>query len=118
MSALSEEAGAIYLHVLQPNQYVEGSKVLDPVELDTAYQPENLTSRAARLGYPVLREAGPGLRERGIHFVDLTMVFEHEQGTIYRDVCCHYNNRGYEILGEAIAAELVSALRELGHSGS
>ena len=102
MRALAEDSGASYLHFLQPNQYVADSKPLSDEELATAWAPQRPWSRAATSGYSFLRSAGRELVADGVDFHDLSLIFQNHQETIYRDVCCHYNQRGYEILGERI----------------
>lgn len=104
MAALSERIGASYLHVLQPNQYVAGSKRLSTEELAGAYLPDQPRNRSAREGYPHLSTRGLELREAGIAFHDLTRLFADRSETIYRDSCCHYSLAGNHLLAEAIAS--------------
>jgi hypothetical protein len=108
MQRLAEGAGAIYVHALQPNQHIEGSKPLTPRELAVAYRPEAEWPRLARAGYPLLQRAGEELRRDGIAFTDLTQIFRDERETLYVDDCCHLNRRGNRILATRLA-ELVSA---------
>ena len=63
---------------------------------------------AARLGYPFLVENGAGLAERGVRFVDLTMMFSDVHETIYRDACCHYTRSGYQMVAKRIAQEIIA----------
>ncbi len=114
MKAVAEKAGAEYLHVLQPNQYVAGSKKLSAEELATAWKPDLDWSRAAARGYPLLREAGRALEGKGFPFHDLTQIFADHPETIYRDPCCHYHTHGYEILGAEIGRLVGDALAERG----
>jgi hypothetical protein len=111
--------GARYYHFLQPNQYVEGSKVFTEEEKRFAdvdaygdgefpYHPSvRKYKRAARLGYPLLIERGSELAANGVRFVDLTMIFADERETIYRDACCHYYLSGYQMIAERIAREIL-----------
>jgi hypothetical protein len=103
MTQLARGAGAEYLHVLQPNQYVEGSKILSDVERANYYQPEGTDAYLVRVGYPRLQERGRHLVSEGIGFSDLSGVFSERSDTIYSDSCCHYNVTGYEILANAVA---------------
>ena len=57
MSRLAEASGLAYLHVLQPNQYVLGSKPLSREER-ALLDPTDPWARAARSGYPRLIERG------------------------------------------------------------
>lgn len=116
MKTLAEAAGAEYFHVLQPNQYLAGSKELSSEELATAWDPERQWSRSAAHGYPLLRDGGQELERRGVRFVDLTQVFVDHPETIYRDSCCHYNRRGYEILTTEMGRRIGEALASSGAS--
>ena len=96
-----------YLHILQPNQYVKGSKVLSEWEKTHAYSgPDNLARKAVEEGYPFLLEYGKGLTQQDVAFYDLTQIFAGRAETLYRDNSCHYNERGYIILSEHIAQAL------------
>ncbi len=102
MHSIAGSIGAEYIHVLQPNQYVENSKPMTEEEKAIALNPGHPYQRDAKSGYPKLQAAGKELAEEGVHFYDLTMIFQDTEGQIYRDWCCHYNERGNEILGRAI----------------
>ena len=107
---------AVYLHALQPNQYVTGSKVLSPEELTHAYLPDSSWSLAARAGYPHLRERGEWLRASGVNFLDLADIFKGVEETIYIDSCCHFNQTGFDIVGRRLAEALAEALPEETHA--
>ena len=97
----------MYLHALQPNQYVPGSKPFTPFERKVAILPaQNATRRAAEAGYPKLISAGSHLAEMGLPFLDLTRIFEKVEEPIYRDGCCHYHTRGYDMIASRIAQKL------------
>ncbi len=107
MAQISRGAGLRYLHVLQPNQYVSGSKVLTDREREMAFGPPESTARiGVSRGYPLLKRARRELAARGVDFVDLTDLFREDDGRIYRDPCCHYTNRGYRVVARAIAEEI------------
>ena len=46
------------------------------------------------------------LRQNGVNFHDLTMLFKNQSRTIYRDKCCHYNQTGYDLVAERIGTIL------------
>ena len=104
---LARENSMEYYHFLQPNQYVKGSKVLTEEERRLAYSEELKTSQSAIIGYPILIKQGRKLLERNIKFFDATMVFAKEKETVYIDVCCHYNERGKEVLAAYIMDKIV-----------
>ena len=44
--------------------------------------------------------------ESGVRFADLTLVFADVQETVYADDCCHFNERGCELIARALARAL------------
>lgn len=98
------DANAIaYYHFLQPNQYVEGSKPMTAAERAVAVRADHPYRRAAVAGYPVLRRLGRGLKDEGVNYFDLTMVFRDVEAPLYKDDCCHLNPDGYERVARRIA---------------
>lgn len=112
MDALCRALGARYFHVLQPNQYHEGSKVLAEDERLIAYDPDHAYCHGVRRGYPMLIAAGDVLRAQGIRFFDQTQLFATVAESIYIDKCCHYNERGNQLLAQAIGAAVKTALAQ------
>lgn len=101
LERLARDAGAAYLHVIQPNQYVAGSKPLSEEERDIALAPADDPYRQAiEAHYAALQ---PDLLRAGTA-VDLRQVFADQPETLYRDRCCHLNDRGMELLAQAIVA--------------
>ena len=102
-----------FLQCLQPNQYVENSKPLTVWEMENAIGPKAYTWRiAATAGYPELIERGIKLVEAGMPYTDLTDVFSDVPETIYKDTCCHVNQRGAELMAERIGADLIAIFSE------
>jgi len=111
LAAVCAEARVPYLHVLQPNQYVEGSRVFARGEERVAIRPGHPWGAAARVGYPLLREEGRRLREAGVPFYDMSLVLRDLPQPVYVDDCCHFGPVGNRILARSLAAVLQ---RELG----
>jgi hypothetical protein len=107
LDQLARENGMEYYHFLQPNQYVQGSKVLSEEEKRSAYLEKVKISQSALIGYPILIEQGKKLLEKNIKFFDATMVFAKERETVYIDICCHYNDLGKELLGAYMMDKIV-----------
>ena len=99
-----------YFHFLQPNQYVRGSKILTEDERKVAYSESHPYKKGVEKGYPRLVEAGKRLKDRGVRFYDLSMLFEDNDEGLYVDSCCHLNARGYEIVAGRIGEALYEAL--------
>ncbi len=113
----SELTGAVarandirYFHFLQPNQYVENSKIFTDEEREIALDGNPNYRQAATRGYPYLIEYGKALSNRGIAFTDLTKLFEENDEVLYADSCCHLNPTGYSMVAERIADVIVESM--------
>ena len=107
MKLLCDANGITYAHFLQPNQYVEGSKPMSPEERAVAIRPVRY-QRGVVSGYPLLRQQGEELRNGGVRFHDLTMVFKDVNEPLYSDGCCHLNAAGYAMIARAIGESVRS----------
>lgn len=96
--------GVRYLHVLQPNQYFT-SRAFSDEEARIALNDKQPFKQSAEQGYPVLVRAATAFAGTE-EFVDGTTVFDGETAAVYEDDCCHYTDRGYEILAELIASKV------------
>ena len=81
MAVLARANDIRYLHVLQPNQYVEGSKPMGPDERRIATPPDHPYRDGAVLGYPLLRAESGRLRASGVEFYDATGLFADVEGS-------------------------------------
>jgi hypothetical protein len=93
-----------YAHLLQPNQYVPGSKPIGAEEARVALQPDHPWAGAVRASWGELRAAGEQLRAAGVPFTDLTDVFAANPEPLYVDTCCHLGNKGNALLAAHVAA--------------
>ena len=107
MHGITRANGSTYLHFLQPNQYVPGSKPMGAEERVTAFKPESNYARWVAAGYPLLRKAAAALTAEGVPFFDLTPMFREVTEPVYRDACCHLNQRGHFLLGQEIGRFLI-----------
>jgi len=110
--AISQANNLIYIHILQPNQYVEGSKPLSEKETKIAINPNSNWGLAAREGYAYLISRGSLLKAKGVPFYDLSMVFKDSTEDLYVDDCCHFGINGNIIMGKKIAEILISELKQ------
>lgn len=97
-----------YLHVLQPTLHDDGSKALTEEEVRKGTAHESWIA-GVKLGYPRLREKGKELEERGVHFMDCSMIFRDVKETLYFDAC-HFEGVGHEIFSRAVAEAFLEAL--------
>ena len=111
LSRLAATAGVDYYHFLQPNQYIPKSKPLSPKERRDYYYPVRIASADYPNTYPLLRQFGQKLQQQGVHYFDLTQIFNDHPETLYRDECCHLNPKGNELLAAAMLQRLEPALR-------
>lgn len=109
MHELATARGIPYLHFLQPNQYLPGSKTFSSEERTIAFSSDSPYRRWVPLAYPLLREAGVRLRNQGVDFKDLSKIFTGVRETVYKDDCCHMNARGNAYISEAVGAEILRA---------
>jgi hypothetical protein len=97
--------GVPYLHVLQPNQYFT-TRTFSAEEARIALNANQPFKRVVELGYPVLqREAAPLAAKE--QFLDATAAFDREAAAMYEDDCCHYTDRGNEVLADVIARRVL-----------
>lgn len=110
MHQLCRANKTLYLHVLQPNQYVPGSKPLSAYELEKCIDPEGKTRTVVMNVFPELQKRSEDLMRQGVAFSDQTQVFSGITDTLYVDPWCHFNTEGNRILGEAISDVLLKML--------
>ena len=101
MHDLLAARGVPYLHVLQPNQYFT-RRTFSDAEARVALNKDTPFKRSVENGYPALERAAAMLAEKE-QFVDGTTALDREPGPVYEDDCCHYTDRGYEVLADLIA---------------
>ena len=111
LSRLAAAAGADYYHFLQPNQYIPDSKPLSDQERRAFLIPYIAASVNFSQTYPRFVQFGQELQQQGVNYFDLTQIFNAHPETLYRDGCCHLNQRGYELLAAAMVQRLAPTLR-------
>ncbi len=111
LSELAKLTGAEYYHFQQPSQYVPGAKPLTAAELDCCYKGDGSSGTAYRETYPLLLTLGERLRQQGVNYFDLNGIFADNHETLYRDACCHLNDRGNELLAAALVRRLEPGFR-------
>ncbi len=111
MHKLSGANDVEYFHFLQLNQSLAGSKPMTTEERRVAVLENEPYREGVERGYPLLIEAGKELRQQGIRFHDLTMLFANHDEQLYIDSCCHLNERGYGMIAEAMGKVLYEELR-------
>lgn len=104
---LSSTQAFEYYHFLQPNQYVTATKPLSKNELKHAFKENHPYRKSVLIGYPILINKGRQLKKHGVKFFDLTKIFYNTDETVYRDDCCHFNERGNTMMAQYIVNRLI-----------
>jgi hypothetical protein len=108
MNDLLTSRGVPYVHVLQPNQYYT-ARTFGEDEARVARNETTGFKPPVEKGYPVLEQAAARLNGKE-RFVNATTIFDSEPAAVYADDCCHYTDRGYEILADTIATTALEAV--------
>lgn len=106
LRALSEGNGARYFHFLQPNQYIDGAKILSDEEKRIAVIKTGGYGNVYKKGYPFIVTRAADLVKMGVNYHDLTYMFKNDSDTLYVDNCCHLNPKGYDIVVREIASKI------------
>lgn len=107
MHHLCEGNGTIYLHLLQPNQYLPDSKPLNAAEKKIAIAEGHEFQKQVEIIYPRMREQADWFNDHGVNFSDFTQIFFDVEETAYSDWCCHINELGNSLVAEAMAERLM-----------
>ena len=110
MHQLCRANGTLYLHVLQPNQYVPDSKPLTKFEKKKCIDPGGSVEITVKALFPRLIEKGRKMKADGLAFSDQTQVFSAVTESLYVDPWCHFNEEGNRLLCEAIVPEILLLL--------
>ena len=102
--AIAEGRGARYYHFLQPNQYIEGNKILSKIEKNQFVLKQGGYGNVYDHRRDILVEKARQLPSQGVNYTDLTFAFKDVRATLYSDNCCHMNQQGYKL----VAAEIVT----------
>lgn len=108
MQKLAAGNGAVFIEVLQPNQYVPGAKPLSDAERAIAWSDGEPYKVGVDKAFHLLRENGPKL---GLPFYDLSLLFKDVQEPLFTDACCHFNEKGNRILGEKLAEIILQEMK-------
>lgn len=99
-----------YFQVIQPNQYYQTKRVFTQDEKNIAIIPNHPYSAGVVKGYPLLLSKAEDLKKAGVNVFSAVEVLDEEPGLVYRDACCHYNEKGQAILFDAVAEAIAEAM--------
>ena len=97
-----------YIHVLQPNQYLVGSKPLSSLEIEKFYNYDTYKKPIGKY-YGTLSMDLLSTPNK----VDQRYLFESENRTVYSDQCCHFNRLGMSMIIDNLIDETQPIFQEL-----
>ena len=97
----------LYIHVIQPNQYLKDSKKLTNKELELLNYSKygDLISQY----YHSFNFENINIKNN----LDLKYIFKYNNNEIYRDYCCHLNNYGMHLISKEIVKKFELELKEM-----
>ena len=110
MKATTEINGGQYFHFLQPNQNIDGGKLLSEEELKIAYAPDAGYGGVYNASHMHLREKFDYLKSNDVSFYDLSYHFKDTSDTLYIDTCCHMNYKGYGMVVTEVVRRITPTL--------
>jgi hypothetical protein len=102
--------------VLQPNQYFT-KRTFGEDEARVALNAATPFKPPVERGYPALERVGAALKGRE-HFFSATSVFDEETSAVYQDDCCHYTQRGNDLLADFIASRVLETAQSSNQRGT
>lgn len=110
MAALARQHGFALFLFTQPSQYVTNSKVLSAAERRLRVLNRHSQAPCINRGYSRLRTLGPRLAGRDVFYHDLSYIFRQVKEAVYTDDLCHVNQRGDELLAQAMGQKIQQQL--------
>lgn len=103
MSDMARRTGAVYLHLLQPNQWDSSIGEYTPKDENHPYE---WAIEPVNKVYPLFKKLTTRFENADVNFIDLSKIFAvSEYRENYIDDCCHYTQIGNErIFTESILA--------------
>lgn len=108
MQKLALSQNIEFFHFLQPNQHVAGSKPMRPEEAVVALTNPAFVKTLPEAYAKLFVEAKT--LKKHVPFYDLTMIFKNVSEPLYVDACCHLNQTGSVLLGQAMADVVIKRL--------
>lgn len=100
-----------YFQFLQPNQYYStGRKFSEAERIIAVTQRGEGFDEAVKKGYPILLSRIADLKNSNVAVFSAVNLFDNIQDAVYVDDCCHYNDRGNEVLSHYVFSEIKRAV--------
>lgn len=101
--AIASVNGIEYLEVIQPSQYLEGSKSFSREEELLVRSDQSM--KVVGKGYSMVKAGDFGISPESV--LDARFIFANTRQPVYSDNCCHLNQEGEKILADAIALKIL-----------
>ena len=101
--AIASINGIRYLEVIQPSQYLEGSKTFSREEAKLVLSDRSM--KVVGEGYSLVQQEDFGVPSENI--LDTRFIYAKTRQPVYSDNCCHLNQEGERILALSIAHKLL-----------
>lgn len=102
MSELLVARNIPYFHVIQPNQYYPTGRQFSAEERHIAIDENRHFKVGVEKGYREILVRAERLKASGVKVFDGTTAFDHVEGTVYADLCCHYNKLGEDVFAKYV----------------
>jgi hypothetical protein len=101
------------ISVIQPSQYIEGSKIFSKEEKEIAIDSNIELQNLLRKHSNMLGSAIPDLKKAGVNLLDFRRVFANVSEPVFKDKCCHLNEKGNEIMTKIIFEKVREQLKNV-----
>ena len=107
INQFSKSKNILYIHAIQPNQYLKDSKKLTEKEKELLSYPKygDLISQY----YKLFNFENIKIKKR----IDLKYIFKNNNKELYRDYCCHLNNYGMHLISVEIIKNFENDFKKL-----
>jgi len=96
---ISKIYGFDYIHIIQPNQYYSKSKILSKNEIEVSNFEKYKNPIEKYYSFLQVQNL------IAVNKYDSRYLFKSNKETLYRDYCCHLNNKGIYLLSNSILKE-------------
>jgi hypothetical protein len=112
-STVAKQFNVPLISVIQPTQYMEGSKIFTKEEKEIAIDPDVELQGILKKHWNLIGDSIPEVKKAGVNLLDFRKVFANTQEAVFVDKCCHVNDRGNEIMAQIIFDELRKQLKNV-----
>lgn len=112
-STVAKQFKVPLISVIQPTQYLEGSKIFSPEEKEIAVDSNPELQATLSKHWHLIGDAIPEVNKAGVDLLDFRRVFAKVSEPVFKDKCCHVNDRGNEIMTKIIFEKLREQLKNV-----